>query len=313
MTRQISGTPVRVEHSDGTYAGIRPQLAELIALRRMAMQGRQARRGHYAVSGRAASTMRGRGMEYAESREYVAGDDARHIDWKLTARTDATHTKTFQTERERVTLLVADTAAALYFGTRVRFKSVQAARAGAVATWSALRDGDRLAALRGSRQQSLVPPAGGTRGALRVLDALTRWYAEPQADDAGLQFALERAARVLHPGARAVVLADPASASAVPAAVWSALSMHVEVQLLLLVDPLELSPPQCVLPVATSAGRMRFDLGSEVVRSAWHDALIGPVEALLRQLPGRRIRVSTLCSDDASDAWLGTAGLRSPA
>lgn len=76
-------------------------------------------------------------MEYAESREYVAGDDARHIDWKLSARTGFTHTKTFQAERERLTLLVADTAPALYFGTRVRFKSVQAARAGAVAAWSA--------------------------------------------------------------------------------------------------------------------------------------------------------------------------------
>ncbi len=286
-------------------SGVRPALPELIALRQAGVQGRQARRGRYAVSGRAASSMRGRGMEYAESREYVAGDDARHIDWKLTARTDATHTKTFQTERERVTLLVADTSAALYFGTRVRFKSVQAARAGAVAAWSAMRDGDRLAALRGSRQQPLVPPAGGTRGVLRVLDALARWYAEPPADDAGLQLALERAARVLHPGARAVVLADPASAAAVPAAVWSALSMHVEVQLILLVDPLETTPPHCVLPVATPAGRLRFDLAAEGVRKAWHEALIGPVEALLRQLPGRRVRVATLASDQASDAWLG--------
>lgn len=283
---------------------VTPQLSELIALRQLAVQGRQARRGHYTVSGRAASTLRGRGMEYAESREYVAGDDARHIDWKLTARTDATHTKTFQTERERVTLIVADTAAALYFGTRVRFKSVQAARAGAVAAWSALRDGDRLAALRGSQQQALVPPAGGTRGVLRVLDALTHWYAEPPADDAGLQLALERAARVLHPGARAVVLADPASALAVPAAVWSALSMHVEVQLLLLLDPLETTPPHCILPLATSAGRVQLDLRSRSVREGWHEALVGPVETLARQLPGRRIRVSSLATDEASDAWL---------
>ncbi|MBW3549625.1 MAG: TRAP transporter large permease subunit [Proteobacteria bacterium] len=36
-----------------------------------------------------------------------------------------------------MTLIVADTAPALYFGTRVRFKSVQAARAGAIAAWIA--------------------------------------------------------------------------------------------------------------------------------------------------------------------------------
>src|SRR3546814_2089591 len=74
-------------------------------------------------------------MEYAESREYAHGDDARHIDWRPTARSGKPHTKLFQAERERLTLLVADTPPALYFGTRVRFKSVQAARAGAVAAW----------------------------------------------------------------------------------------------------------------------------------------------------------------------------------
>ncbi|TGP40975.1 DUF58 domain-containing protein, partial [bacterium M00.F.Ca.ET.229.01.1.1] len=93
--------------------------------------------------------LRGRGMEYAESREYVAGDDARHIDWRVTARTGRAHTKLFQAERERVSLIVADTSPALYFGTRVRFKSVQAARAGAVAAWSAQRRGVRVCALRG--------------------------------------------------------------------------------------------------------------------------------------------------------------------
>ena len=307
----IAPTARQAQTSAAAESGIRPQLAELIALRGAATGGRKARRGHYAVSGRAASMLRGRGMEYAESREYAPGDDARHIDWKLTARTDAPHTKTFQTERERVTLLIADTAAPLYFGTRVRFKSVQAARAGAVAAWSALRDGDRIAALRGSAQQALVPPAGGTRGVLRALDALVRWYGERPADDGGLQLALEQAARVLHPGARAVVLADPASAQAVPAVTWSALSMHVEVELVLLLDPLEISPPHCVLPLATRSGRMRLDLASAAVRDAWHDALVAPVEELCRQLPGRRIRVSTLVSDDASDAWLGAAPNRS--
>ena len=288
-------------------AGIVPSLAELIALRQLAARGSDPRRGLRGVSARAASAQRGRGMEYAESREYVAGDDARHIDWKLTARTGFTHTKTFQAERERLSLIVADTAPALYFGTRTRFKSVQAARAGAVAAWSALRDGDRVAALCSGREDSLVSPAGGTRGVLRVLDALARWYQAPLADaDAdGLQAALERAARLLHPGARLLVLADPASAMAVTPATWSALSMHVEVRLLLLVDPLEMQPPQCRLPLATTAGRMQLDLASAATRQAWRKAFVDPVEMLRESLPGRRIRVRVLASDEASDAWLG--------
>src|SRR5690606_9603255 len=128
------------------HSGIQPTLAELIALRGVAQGRRPPRRGRHGISGQAPSPLRGRGMEYAESREYARGDDARHIDWKLTARSGRPHTKLFQAERERLTLLVADTSPALYFGTRVRFKSVQAARAGALATWVALRDGDRIAA-----------------------------------------------------------------------------------------------------------------------------------------------------------------------
>jgi Uncharacterized conserved protein (some members contain a von Willebrand factor type A (vWA) domain) len=152
--------------------GIRPSLAELIALRERVPRAALARKGQHGSAGPAPSMLRGRGMEYAESREYVVGDDARHIDWRLTARSGRTHTKLFQAERERLSLLVADTAPTLYFGTRVRFKSVQAARAGAVAAWWAQRQGDRVAALRGSAVEAPVPPGGGARGVLRVLDAL---------------------------------------------------------------------------------------------------------------------------------------------
>ncbi|HFJ9746576.1 TPA: DUF58 domain-containing protein, partial [Stenotrophomonas maltophilia] len=163
--------------SDGD--GLRPHLSELVALRRLAQRPPPPRRGRAGNAGQAPSPLRGRGMEYAESREYVAGDDARHIDWRVTARTGRAHTKLFQAERERVSLIVADTSPALYFGTRVRFKSVQAARAGAVAAWSAQRRGDRVGALRGSDREAPIAPAGGPRGVLRVLDALTRWYTQP--------------------------------------------------------------------------------------------------------------------------------------
>ena len=114
--------------------GIVPTLAELVALRDAARARSPARRGRFGVSGQAPSPLRGRGMEYAESREYAQGDDARHIDWRVTARTGRMHTKVFHAERDRVTLLLADTAPTLYFGTRRCFKSVQAARAGAAWT-----------------------------------------------------------------------------------------------------------------------------------------------------------------------------------
>lgn len=284
--------------------GIRPSLAELVALRRNAHRLAPARRGRLGHAGSAPAPMRGRGMEYAESREYVAGDDARHIDWRVTARTGRAHTKLFQAERERLTLLVADTSPLLYFGTRVRFKSVQAARVGAIAAWLAQRQGDRLAALRGSTVEAPLPPAGGTRGVLRVLDALTRWYAQPPQDDTGLDRALEQAARVLRPGARVVVLADPGQAATIAASRWTALAMHHEVVLMLLVDPLELAPPDASLAFLSGGRRVLLDLDRASVREHWRERFVAPLEALQQQLAARRIQVHVVASDDASDCWL---------
>jgi uncharacterized protein (DUF58 family) len=292
------------QHADG----ITPTLAELVAMRASALGRRPPKRGRHGISGHALSPLRGRGMEYAESREYAIGDDARHIDWRLTARSGKPHTKLFQAERERLTLIVADTAPALYFGTRVRFKSVQAARAGAIAAWAAVRDGDRIAALRGSIKEAPVPPAAGPRGALRVLDALVRWYAQPPADDAGLTIALDHARRLLRPGSRLVLLADPASVAEVPPQRWPALTMHNEVIVLLLSDPLEHDPPQAALPFQSAQHRLELDLATAAQRQRWRHEFVAPIEAALAQLPTRGVRVQLLSSDAPSESWLPLLG-----
>ncbi len=303
---------LRNEHIVEAGSGIAPTLPELIALRALAQGRRGARQGRHGLQGHALSNLRGRGMEYAESREYAQGDDARHIDWRLTARSGRTHTKLFQAERERLTLVVADTAPALYFGTRTRFKSVQAARAGALAAWIAVRDGDRIAALRGASGEAPITPASGPRGALRVLDALVRWYGQPPPGDEGLPVALDHARRLLRPGSRLLVLADPASIDAVPSERWPALAMHHELIVLLLTDPLERSPPAARLPFA-SATEERIELGLDAAttRQHWRKEFTVPVDAALESLRTRGIRAMELSSTDPSDAWLPLLDRRS--
>lgn len=261
-------------------------------------------------------------MEYAESREYASGDDARHIDWRLTARTGRPHTKLFQAERERLTLIVADTAPTLYFGTRTRFKSVQAARAGAIATWAAVRDGDRIAALRGSVREPPVVPASGGRGALRVLDALVRWYAQPPEEDAGLAVALDHAHRLLRPGSRLLVLADPLSVVALPALRWVTLSQHREVVVLLMSDPFEREPPRARLPflidrlrggagidrsgghTMPASARIELDLTVAEQRQRWQATFVAPLDEALAMLARSGIRARALSTDAASESWL---------
>lgn len=299
--------------------GITPSLDELVALRRAVMGRRPPRRGYHGLSGQAPSPMRGRGMEYSESREYTQGDDARHIDWRLTARTGRPHTKLFQAERERLTLIVADTAPSLFFGTRTRFKSVQAARAGAVAAWAAVRDGDRIGALRGSVREAPVVPASSSRGALRVLDAMVRWYARPPEDDAGLGVALDHADRLMRPGSRLVVLADPMSVIALPTLRWPTLVQHREVVVLLLSDPLERDPPRAALPFwaergsnmkgnagveSASAHRVELDLANAAQRERWQAAFATPMDEALAILARSGIRARGLSTDAPSEGWL---------
>lgn len=292
--------------------GVVPTLEELVALRALAAHPRQARRVRTRHAGPAASPARGRGMEYAESREYVAGDDARHIDWRLTARTGRAHTKVFHAEREQLTLLVADTAASLYYGTRTRFKSVQAARAGALLAWSATGEGDRVAAVRASSREAPVPPAAGPRGALRVIDALVRWYARAPDDDLGLAAALDRAQRLARPGARLRVLADAASLDGVPAHRWSALAQHHDVAVVLLHDPLETAPPAVRLPLETGAGRLDVALDEVATRQRWLATFAAPLRRALETLPARGVRVLALATPDPVESVLDLARLRAP-
>lgn len=295
-----------MHQSNDTHIGLHPSLAELIALRERVRGWPPANRGSRGISGLATSPLRGRGMEYAESRPYAPGDDARHIDWRVTARTGRAHTKVFHTERERVTLLACDTAQALYFGTRVCFKSVQAARVGALTAWGAQRSGDRIAALRGSRNEAPVAPAGGARGALRVLDALTRWYTAAPADDAGLDEALRAAARLLRPGSRVVVLFDAPSLEAVHDDRLSALTAHHDVIAVPLSDPLELDPPRARLPFSLAAAgeRHELDLHDGGQRREWDARFATPLDGAVQRLKRLGARTLPLRTDMAPDAVL---------
>jgi len=284
--------------------GVQPALAELIALRARVLAWPPPQRSHGSQAGPSNSPMRGRGMDYAESRPYAQGDDARHIDWRVTARTGRAHTKIFHAERDLVTLLVADTAPTLYFGTRVCFMSVQAARVGALAAWAAQRAGDRIAALRGSSLEAPLPPAGGSRGALRVLGALARWYLEPPADDEGLDRALQSAMRVTKPGSRIVAMIDPRSVDQVDDARFAALSAHHDAIAVLLVDPLELLPPQARLGFASERERVDLDLTDATTRKGWDRAFSERFALARERLQRLGWRAIVLRTDEPPDIVL---------
>lgn len=56
------------------------------------------------------SPARGQGMEFAEYRHYIAGDNPRHIDWGVYGRTDKLYVRTFQEERNLSVLIHLDSS-----------------------------------------------------------------------------------------------------------------------------------------------------------------------------------------------------------
>src|SRR5680860_788955 len=78
-------------------------------------------------AGAYASPQRGRGMAFAEVRQYQPGDDIRAIDWRVTARRQQAHTKIYEEERERPVLLLCDLSPSLFFASTGAYKQVRAA------------------------------------------------------------------------------------------------------------------------------------------------------------------------------------------
>jgi uncharacterized protein (DUF58 family) len=252
---------------------VRVALDDLIAmrLRARALELAPARRAAVAVSGIHGSRFRGRGVDYQESRSYQPGDDIRHMDWRVTARTGRPHTKLFQEERERSVLLILDHNPSMHFGTRVRFKSVQAARAAALLAWATVQGGDRIGALSlGGGLQAECKPAGGPRGALHVLRLLRDWDAAATTASETLSSALTRARRLVRPGSRVFLFSDGFCADAAAASPLAALAAHCDFATVVLSDPLELiAPPPGRYAVRVDDSEQVLDFSSAQLRQQW--------------------------------------------
>ncbi len=142
------------------------------------------------------SAFRGRGVEFAEVREYQPGDDVRTIDWNVTARENKPFVKQFDEERELTIVLAVDLSASGAFGSTDEAKRERAAEVAAVLALAAAKNGDKTGLLLFTDHAELmVPPEKGLKHATRIIrDALGF---EPQGAGTDLGHALEELARTL--------------------------------------------------------------------------------------------------------------------
>jgi uncharacterized protein (DUF58 family) len=125
----------------------------------------------------------GRGTEPGETRPYEAGDDVRHIDWNVTARTQVPHIRETIADRELETWMLVDRSPGLDFGTALCEKrDLVLASAAAVGLLTA-RGGNRVGAvLLRAADAVTVPPRQGRRNLLGILH---RVLESPRVDGAG--------------------------------------------------------------------------------------------------------------------------------
>jgi len=155
-----------------------------------------------------ASNFRGRGVDFAEVRRYQYGDDIRHMDWRVTARTGKPHTKLYQAERERPVLLAVDMSASMFFGTKVAFKSVAGAKIAATLAWAAVAQGDRVGGLVfADTAHTDIQPATRQHGVLPLLNAISKQSMQMPASTTHsyINTALSRLIQVARPGSLIII------------------------------------------------------------------------------------------------------------
>lgn len=122
------------------------------------------------MAGEYSSAFRGRGVEFAEVREYQPGDDIRTIDWNVTARMGAPFVKKYVEERDLTIFLVVDVSGSLSFGSRAILKRELAAEIAALLSFAALRNQDRVgAALVSDRLELFLAPRRRRTHVLRMV------------------------------------------------------------------------------------------------------------------------------------------------
>lgn len=246
----------------------------LIALRPMAL----AARGVPALSelpGGFVTRRRGHGQEVAELREYVPGDDLRHLDRGSTARSGKPHVRRFHEERDRVCLLVADFRPSMLWGLVRAFRSVAAAEALSMIGWRVVEEGGRVGLLAfGTGNPVMVPARGRTRGMLAVIGGLVRAHHAATVhalagglDDPPLDTGLAPLERIAPRGAELVIASGFETPGAALADRIAALARRHVPRLLHVTDGALARLPRGSYPIRLPDGsRARVDLAGGRVR-----------------------------------------------
>lgn len=130
------------------------------------------------------SAFKGRGMSFAEVREYQYGDDIRDIDWNVTARHNKPYVKVYEEERELTVMLLIDVSGSSVFGAEGPEKRQMIAEIAATIAFSAIQNNDKVGALFFSdKVEKFIPPKKGRKHILFLIRELLDFRPESKGTD----------------------------------------------------------------------------------------------------------------------------------
>ncbi|GGZ41459.1 hypothetical protein GCM10007049_38440 [Echinicola pacifica] len=243
-------------------------LEELLKMERYASQFARTsgkKRVKSILGGRHASSLRGRGLDFEEVRGYVKGDDIRNIDWKVTARTQKTHTRVFTEEKEKPVLIVVDQSQSMFFGSESYMKSVIAAQSAALVALKTLKEGDRVGGIVFADQGvDIVLPKRNRTNILKFFERIVirnRELASPQTPgiDQALQEVFKKIKNTVTHDYLVVVISDFVRYSPEVLRFSAQIAQHNDMLMIKVSDPLEWRLPNQTIVIGDQKHQVDYE------------------------------------------------------
>lgn len=153
------------------------------------------------------SAFKGRGMTFAEVREYQYGDDIRSIDWNVTARFGHPYIKVFEEERELTVVLLIDVSGSRDFGTVSQMKRDIFTEVAATIAFSTIQNNDKVGVIFFSDKiEKFIPPQKGRKHVLQIIRELIDF--KPDSNQTNIASALRYFTNVIKKSSTAFIISD---------------------------------------------------------------------------------------------------------
>ena len=257
---------------------------------------------------------RGYGLDLADLREYVYGDDVRHIDWNVTARLQTPYVREYNEEREVAAWFLLDLSPSVAFGSEQVQKRTVSTEFVAVLARILTRHGNRVGALcYGSSVDTVIPPRNGRRQVLHIMHRLATRPVLAQAPATDLSDLLRTAYHVVPRRSLMFVVSDFISVAG-----WAQPLAHLaqrhDVVAVRLYDPLEMALPDLgmvVIQDAETGEQLFVDTHDRGFRRRFEAAAVARERELRAAFLAAGVDALELStSDDLVDAILRFADLR---